>query len=75
MCSSDLISELHFNNNIGLMFNLKKNNILVLFGENHLVKKMNYFSSIFKEQWIKNSLNNILAIDIRYEGQVVIKQK
>ena len=69
------ISELHFNNNIGLMFNLKKNNILVLFGENHLVKKMNYFSSIFKEQWIKNSLNNILAIDIRYEGQVVIKQK
>ncbi len=69
------ISEINFNKNIGMMFNLKKNNIPVLIGNDNLVNKLNCFSAVFKELVNKNALNNILAFDVRYEGQVVVKQK
>ncbi|MBC8180964.1 cell division protein FtsQ [candidate division KSB1 bacterium] len=69
------ISELNFSQNKGMMFFLRKNNIPVIFGENNLIRKLNYFSTIFNELFEKKSLNSVLALDIRYEGQVVVKQK
>ncbi len=69
------ISELNFSQDKGMIFFLKKNNIPVIFGENNLLRKLNYFSTIFDELFEKKSLNSVLALDIRYEGQVVVKQK
>ena len=69
------ISELNFSDERGIMFFLKKNNIPVILGEKHLVRKLNYFSTIFKELVEKRSLNKVLALDIRYNGQVVVKQR
>ena len=69
------ISELNFSQNIGMVFNLKINNIAVIFGKEHLIRKLNYFSTIFNNLIEKKSLNSVLALDIRYNGQVVVKQK
>jgi cell division protein FtsQ len=69
------ISELNFSQNKGMVFFLKKNNIPVIFGKNNLIRKLNYFSTIFNKLSEKKLLNNALALDIRYEGQVVVKQK
>jgi len=69
------ISELNFSQDKGMVFFLRKNNIPVIFGKNNLLRKLNYFSTIFNTLLEKKSLNSALALDIRYEGQVVVKQK
>lgn len=69
------ISELNFSQDKGMLFYLKKNNIAVMFGEEHLSRKLNYFSTILNILIEKNSLNSVLALDIRYEAQVVVKRK
>ena len=69
------ISELNFSEDNGMIFNLKINNIAVIFGKEHLSRKLNYFSTIFNNLVEKKSLNSVLALDIRYNGQVVVKRK
>jgi len=61
------ISELNFNSKKGMIFILRTNNISVLFGKDHFIRKLNYFSTIFNNLFEKHSLNNILALDLAFK--------
>jgi cell division septal protein FtsQ len=69
------ISELHYSQKHGFIFHLKKPNIPVIFGKDHYHRKVVYLSTIYHHLWEKNILNDIKVIDVRYDNQVVVKNR
>ena len=69
------LSDLHYSQNHGFIFYLKKKNIPVVVGREDYSKKIQYFSTIFNHLNGKNKLEEIKAIDIRYKDQVVVKSR
>jgi len=69
------LSDLHYSRNHGFIFYLKKNNIPVVFGSEDYAKKLQYFSTIYHYLSDKNQLKKIKVIDVRFEDQVVVKNR
>lgn len=69
------ISELHFQNDNGIIFFLKKKNLPVFIGKNSIAQKLNYLSNIYSQLISSSELENVLALDLRYKDQVIVKYK
>ena len=69
------ISELNCSKKGEIIFHLKENDVVVFLGNKDYIRKLNYFATIFYHLVENKKLAKILAIDVRYEGQAVIKSK
>ena len=69
------ISELHYQLDRGIIFFLKERNLPVIIGKNNIARKLKYFSSIFNQLKKHDGLKNVLALDMRYKDQVIVKYK
>ncbi len=69
------ISELHYLKDKGISFILKEKRLPVIIGKNDIAKKLNYFSTMWNQLKGKRELENVLALDLRYKDQVIVKYK
>ncbi|HDP99643.1 MAG TPA: FtsQ-type POTRA domain-containing protein [bacterium] len=71
----DEISEWHCSESHGAIIYLKRNNVPVILGQADKVSQLNYLATIFYHFYGQKNFDQIQAIDLRFRGQVVIKQK
>lgn len=69
------ISELHYLKDKGISFILKEKRLPVIIGRNDITQKLNYFSTMWNQLKGKRELENVLALDLRYKDQVIVKYK
>ncbi len=69
------ISELNFNQRTGMVIFLRKGNLPVLIGNSNIVKKLNFLATVYYHFLETNKFNQIQTIDVRFNGQVVVKHK
>lgn len=67
------ISEINYNKDYGIFLYLRKKAIPIIFGFNDYTRKICYLSTIYNLLQKRNGLMTLKAIDIRFEGQVVVK--
>ncbi|OQX85940.1 hypothetical protein B6D60_07055 [candidate division KSB1 bacterium 4484_87] len=69
------ISELHYDKDAGISFFLKDNNLPVILGKGKIAARLNGFSALYHQKLRRKQLKDVLAIDARFRGQIVIKRK
>ena len=69
------ISEINFSQDNGMMFLLRKGNLPVILGNSNYLKKLNYFATVYYYFLETKKFNQIQTIDVRFDGEVVVKQK
>ncbi len=69
------ISELNFNQSNETVIYLRKNSVPIILGRGDLNRKLNYFATIYYHLKQRRKLDSIMAIDVRFNGQVVVKEK
>ncbi len=67
------ISEVNYNKDIGYILYLRKNTIPVILGFENYSKKIKYFSTIYDVLQKQEKLLASKTIDIRFDGQVVVR--
>ena len=69
------ISELHYDKKYGIVLYLRKNAVPIILGFNNYSRKINKLSAIYEILQSQTKLSTLKTIDVRYEGQVVVKNK
>lgn len=69
------ISEIHYQDNYGVVLYFKNLNLPVIFGNDDFHRKVIYFSTIYHHLLKQKQIHEALAIDVRFKNQVVIKHK
>lgn len=69
------LSDLHYSREHGFIFYLKNNNTPVVFGFDDFSTKIQYFLTIYHHLLDKDELAQAKVIDIRFEDQVVVKNR
>lgn len=67
------ISEIHYDKNYGVILYLRKNVIPIIFGFNDYSRKISYLSAMYEVLYKRNELLTIKSIDVRFDGQVVVR--
>ena len=67
------LSDLHYSQNQGFIFYLKKKNIPVILGLEDYSQKLQYFLTIYHYLQDNNKLETVKLIDLRFKDQVVVK--
>lgn len=69
------ISEVHYHSSAGVVIYFKNSRQSVIFGKDDFQRKVIYFSHIYHHLMKLKLLDQALAIDVRFQNQVVVKNK
>ncbi|NOZ63134.1 MAG: FtsQ-type POTRA domain-containing protein [Calditrichaeota bacterium] len=69
------ISDLHYDREAGISLFLKNSNLPVIIGKGKIAAKLNAFSALYHQKLRRRLPKDVLAIDARFQGQVIIKRK
>ena len=67
------ISEINYNKNYGILLYLRKKTIPIIFGFDNYLRKINYLSAVYEVLKKKSELSSLKVIDVRFNGQVVVR--
>ncbi|MFZ5516005.1 MAG: cell division protein FtsQ/DivIB [Candidatus Zhuqueibacterota bacterium] len=69
------ISELHFQQDRGIVLFLKGKRAMIILGKSMFAQKLFNLSKVYLQLKKQGDLNKVLALDLRYKDQVIVKYK